>query len=208
MLGNTNQSNNKLLILKIRTQDAEKKKISPVFAVSQKNEDGKWAQTTEVKDVAGTLTKIETEKKEWEGQEYDVIKIFLQDDSVGETYLLDLRQNLLSRSIFNSLLSLSEFDGVSIGLYETKKDGETYAAVSVKRNGERVSWKYKLDELPKVKKVKVGKKEVVDSSEVDEFYIKELNSLGEVLASNKPAPVTKATVTVENEKGEEEDIPF
>lgn len=203
MLGNNNQSNNKLFILKIKTKDAEKKDIPPVFAISEKVDD-KWQQTKENKDVCGDLVKIETEKREWEGNEYDTIKVYLEDKEVQETYLLDLRQNLLSRNIFNTLLGLKDYSNVSISLYENKKGDKTYPAVSVKQAGARTEWKFKLEDLPKIKKVKVGKKEVTDSTELDQFFIEKLNELGEAL-KKQPAP---KTVEVEDENGNKQDIPF
>lgn len=175
MLGSNKSNNNKVYFLKITTKDKDKKNVAPHFAVSEKVGD-KWEVTKEVKDVSGNLTGVTIEKKIWEEQEYDVIKLALEDTETQETYVLDLRQNLLSRSIFNSFLNLKTFDNVEVGLY-TKKGEGAYPAVSVKQNGERVSWAYELDKLPKIEKVKVGKKEIVDSSELDEFYIEKLKEL-------------------------------
>lgn len=175
MLGSNKSNNNKVYFLKITTKDKDKKNVAPHFAVSEKVGD-KWEVTKEVKDVSGNLTGVTIEKKTWEDQEYDVIKLALEDTETQETYVLDLRQNLLSRSIFNSFLNLKTFDNIEVGLY-TKKGEGAYPAVSVKQNGERVSWAFELDKLPKIEKVKVGKKEVVDSTELDEFYLERLKEL-------------------------------
>lgn len=175
MLGSNKSNNNKVYFLKITTKDKDKKNVAPHFAVSEKVGD-KWEVTKEVKDVSGNLTGVTIEKKTWEDQEYDVIKLALEDTETQETYVLDLRQNLLSRSIFNSFLNLKTFDNIEVGLY-TKKGEGAYPAVSVKQNGERVSWAFELDKLPKIEKVKVGKKEVVDSTQLDEFYLERLKEL-------------------------------
>lgn len=175
MLGNDQQNNNKFMILKIRTQDAEKHPISPYFSVNTKVDD-KWAETNQVTKLAGTLNKVEISKAEWEGAEYDVVKLRFTDDQAGEDYLLDLRLNLLSRSIFNSLFSLETFGDISISLYQ-KRGEKAYPAVSVKQREERVDWKFKLDEQPKMEKVTVGKKVVVDATVLDEFYLANLEEL-------------------------------
>lgn len=205
-LGNNNTNNNKLLILKVVTKDAEKKQVPPHFSVSTKADDGKWTVTNQVKDISGDLVKVETEKKEWEGQEYDVIKVYLADDKLKETYLLDLRQNMLARNIYNSFAGLKSFENIEIGLYEKTKGEKTFPAVSIKQNGTRVDWKFKLEELPKLNKVKVGKKEIVDSAELDEFFIKELEELSARVSANKSE--TPKTVVVEDHNGDSSDIPF
>lgn len=189
MLG-SNKTNNKVYFLKITTKDKDKKSVAPHFAVSEKVGD-KWEVTKEVKDVSGNLTGVTIEKKTWEEQEYDVIKFALEDTDTQETYVLDLRQNLLARSIFNSFLNLKTFNNIEVGLY-TKKGEGSYPAVSVKQNGERVSWAYELDQLPKIEKVKVGKKEVVDSTELDEFFINKLKELGARVKNGPKAETPKA----------------
>ncbi len=209
-LGSTNQNTGKLYILKVLTKDVDKKEIPPVFAVSEKvtvEEDGKkvekWQKTSEVKDVSGTLTKVECSKREWEGQEYDVIKVTLTDYEKDESYLLDLRQNSVARNIYNSILSLKTFDNVSVGLYEKKGSGDNagkkFPAVSVKQGGNRTEWAFKLDELPEIKKVKVGKKVAIDSSELDEFYVKHLTEFGERLKNTKQAAPPKKEVKQQQE---------
>lgn len=190
MLGSNKSNNNKVYFLKVTTKDAEKKNVAPHFAVSEKVGD-KWEVTSQVKDVSGNLTGVTIEKKTWEEQEYDVIKLALEDPATQETYVLDLRQNLLARSIFNSFLNLKTFENIEVGLY-TKKGEGAYPAVSVKQNGERVSWAYELDQLPKIAKVKVGKKEVVDSTELDEFYIEKLKELAVRVKSGPSAPAESA----------------
>ena len=227
-LGNTNNNNNKLSILKIKTRDAEKHDIPPYFSVSEKNAEGKWTEVSQVKDLAADLVRVEVGEREFEGEPYNEIKLTFEDKNLQESYLLDLRMNLLSRNIFNSLFSLSSFENIELGLYQ-KRGEKTYPAVSVKQSGQRVDWKYKLDEQPKMNKVLVGKKTVVDSTELDEFYVEKLKELAArvkggtkseptVGTLQKKAPVTKAVksatpkvdleVTESAESESFDDVPF
>lgn len=181
-LGHDNQNNGKLYILKIRTQDEQKQSIPPIFDVLEKNENKKWDVTAHETQVAGNLTKIELEKRDnpkVEGEQYDVIKIYLNDNEKNETYLLDLRFNLLSRSLFNSLANLTDFSDLKISLYESKKGEKTYPAISLRQKDEMVRWKHTLDSLPDVEEIKDKKGNLVkrDYNDLNDFYLAELTEL-------------------------------
>lgn len=192
----TQKNSNKAYFLKIVTKDENKKQISPVFSVTEKVGD-KWEQTRTATEVTGNLVAVLLEKKEWEDNEYDVIKLSLQDAETDELFVLDLRFNLLSRSIINSFLGMKEYTNVSVSLYQ-KKDSN-YPAVSVKQNGERASWAFSIEELPKVEKVKVGKKEVVDSTELDEFLLGKLKELAERVKASLGKPATRGSASSDTE---------
>ena len=193
MLGNDNQNNNnKLLILKIATKDAEKKNIDPVFNISEKSaETGKWGVTGSVSSVSGDLTKIEIRDQEYLGEHYNTVSLFLNDQDTQETYLLDLRLNLLTRSLVNSLLGMKDFNDIKVSLYTNKKNG--YPAVSVRSHGELAHWLYNLDEVPAVDEIKDKKGNVVkrDYSDLDSFYVEKLRELAARLNSSE-APVKSA----------------
>lgn len=219
--GNSNQSSNKLFIAKIKTKENDKE-VAPFFQLTEKNDDGKWVDCDKTKSLSGDLVKIQFEKGEYKGNEYDVIKLTLRDNEVKEDYLLDLRLNLLSRGLYNSLLNLAgsdDFKGLSISVYETKKGEKTYPAVAVRQNDNLVKWRYSLDELPKVKRIQVkGKADVIDSSELDDFLLNGLKELAaEVNKNSKSAPKKDISQPVDDEDlppeviGEEEngeEIPF
>lgn len=207
MLGNKHRQNdNELIILKLKTADAEKRPVPVHFEISKKV-DGKWGAVGDTKDVSGDITKIELYTREWEGVETPLVKIFIEDAEAKETYLLDLRYNMLSRNLFNTLLSLTSFEGVSIGVYERKKEEKTFPAVSVKQDGKLVNWKYKIDELPKVETVRVGKKDITNFDNLNDFFIEELKKLSE-LVKGAPAPVAKKPAAPAPEPEEGEEIPF
>lgn len=211
MLGNSRQSENELIILKIRTTDDLKSPTPVHFEVSKKVGD-KWSAVAETKEVSGTITKVETYEREWEGVVTPLVKVYLEDAEAKESYLLDLRYNMLSRNLFNTLLSLESFDGVKIGVYERKKGDKTYPAVSVRQNDQLVNWKYKIEELPAIEKVQVGKKEITNFDNLNDFFIEELKGLGErVKGGQKAAPVTKtkrASQPSESPLSDDSEIPF
>lgn len=199
-LGNKqNNSNNKLLILKLKTADAEKKPVPVHFEITEKVDD-KWTVTGEDKDVSGTLTKIELYEREWEGVVTPLVKIFLEDSEAQECYLLDLRYNMLSRNLFNNLLSLQSFENLKISLYDRKKEDKTYPAVSVRQNDALVNWKFEIKDLPPVEKVKVGKKEVTNFDNLNDFFIAELTKLAEKVKGSEAPKAEKAEKTEKVEK--------
>ena len=82
MLGNNNQNNGKLFVMKVVTHDAEKKKLDhPTFEVREKNEENKWV-----------ITKNAPNPYKWSfrGSIYDFDKISHILPYVGD-YLIELR---------------------------------------------------------------------------------------------------------------------
>lgn len=214
---NTNSGNKKFFNFKIKTKesvDGKDVKVAPYFQVDTKVGEEYVVQPTKPKFVSGNLTRVKLGSYEYEGENIDTIQLYLED--AGEVYNVDLRFNLISRNIFNSLFNLDSFENLNFSLYENKTEKGVFPAVSIKQNDSRVDWKYKLDELPKIKKVKVGKKEAIDSSELDEFFLKHLEELvAKVDAAPKveSAPRDPETSTSDSSQvadGEEltEDIPF
>lgn len=216
MLGNNSQeSNSKLYILKPKTQDAERKPVKPYFEISEKVED-KWKVTGETTSVSGELTQIVLGEREWEGNKIPTVKVVLEDKEKKEFYWLDLRYNILTRSFFNSILSLDKFDDVKVNIYQNKpKEGQTksYANLSVRSHGEMVNWKYKLNELPPVEQVTVNKKVITDTTKIDEFFLKELSALAKKVKESKGKTKAKtepqtSTPEVESDANPEEDGKF
>lgn len=188
MLGNDQQNaQNKMYILKIKTTDAEKHKIEPCFQISEKNaETGKWAATGTTTSVSGDLTKLEIREQEYLGEKYNSISAYLKDNDTQEIYLLDLRLNLLSRSLCNSFLGLKDYTGLKISLYTNKKNG--YPAISLRSHGELTNWAFSLDSIPAAIEVQFKGKIQRDYTPVDEFYIEKLRELSARLASGESAP--------------------
>lgn len=194
---NNTQSNNKLFILKIRTQDAEKKVVPIHFEVFSKKDD-KWESVrSDVRDVSGSLTRLELGEKEFNGEKSPTVKLTLEDASQQESYMLDLRYSMITRSLFNALLSLKSFDNLKISVYQTKpksKDEKSYPQISLRQNDEKVSWKYKLEELPPVEKVTIGKKEITNFDKLNDFFVEKLRELTKSIrgkAKTQSSPTSK-----------------
>lgn len=203
---NNTQSNNKLFILKIRTQDAEKKVVPIHFEVFAKK-DEKWESIrSDVKDVSGSLTRLELGEKEFNGEKSPTVKLTLEDASQQESYMLDLRYSMITRSLFNSLLSLQSFDNLKVSVYQTKpksKDEKSYAQISLRQNDEKVSWKYKLEELPPVEKVTIGKKEITNFDKLNDFFVEKLRELTKSIRGKGKTQSSSVSKTQEDDVPQE-----
>jgi len=205
--GTSESAGKTFLNFKIVTQeniDGKKVKVDPYFSINSRGEDDKFhVHEDRPQFVTGNLTKLKLGSFQWEEQDVNTVELYLEDGD--EIYNVDLRYNLMSRNIFNSLLSLDSFSEIKLSLYTNKKG---YPAVGVEQGGTRADWKYKLEDLPAVKKVLVGKKEMPDSTELDEFYLGELQVLAEKLDSANPKGEQSETATQDDKFGGDEDIPF
>jgi hypothetical protein len=205
----------KLFVLRLKTKDAQGKNVAPYFDVLEKNGDNKYVSTSTTDYVSGKAVKLELKEKEWEGEKYKVANLFLSDNK--DLYLLDLRFNMLGRSLFNSLLSLTTYNNLSISVYNRKDktdDKKEYPAVSLRQNDELVNWKFGLDELPKPVSVTFKGKTMNDYSDVDEFFASRLEELAKLVNGATPTATAAATETVAATEGvktgnkAEDDVPF
>lgn len=175
-LGNNNQNSGTLYFLSIREKNKEKEKVAPHFVISARNADsGKFeAKEETVNRVSGDLTKVEVKDAEFEGKPYKKVLLSFVDRKLKETYIVDARINMLTCNLYNNLFNLTSFGDLEVALYRNKKG---FSAATLTQKGEKVGWKFEAADIPKVKKVKVGKKEVIDSDEHDEFFLTELEDL-------------------------------
>jgi hypothetical protein len=174
---NEKQNSGNLVVLKPVDRDAEKHDLAqPYFSVTRKV-DGKWVKDPETYSVvSGTLSKVDLEHSEYQGDINKSAKLYLKDGN--DTYLLDLRYSVATRSLFNNVLGLKTYDNVKISIYRNK-DG--YTAYFVQQNDEKSPWKYNKDDLPKVNKVRFQGKDRSDYSDLDEFYEQKLIELSKAL---------------------------
>jgi hypothetical protein len=225
-LGNTNRENSdhKLFILKIRTKILDKdtnKEIPCVPHVMQVLEktDGKWTAKDEtITSFSGNLAKIEFDTGEWEGSEYNIIKLKFIDDEAKEDYILDCRTSSDFRSLANSILALdpSNTSGLRINLYKTtsKVNGKDYSNVSLWQGETHIKGKYTWEEMPAVEKVKFKGKDMSDTSKLDDWTIEKLKDFaGKMMGQVKVTKTTKKEDSGGSYKNvspeiENEDIPF
>lgn len=209
-----------ILRVKNKTIDPESKKevaLTPnKFEIREKIND-KWTARPQLEtQVGGDLIKIEFDKGEWEGNEYDIVRMYLRDEDAKETYMLDLRLTNLSRQLMGCVLALETFENLSVSMYATtsKKDGKTYPNISLWQNDKMIKSRFKLDEIPAPEVIK-DKKGVVQKrifTEVDQFFLEHLKVFAEKVNGKTPKAVTAAPVATNDEPpagdGKDEDVPF
>ena len=176
-------SNYKLKALKIVNKIKDQKTQKDInlmpsgFQIKEKNSDGKWDNLPGIEyQVSGDLYKIVLDKGEYNGSEYDIIKLFMVDNDVKESYVLDMRMGIASRSIFNSIINLEDYNDISISFYKKEVDGKAYSNVAVRQKETLIKGKFLNKDLPEVEIVKNSKGEIVkrDYKEIDNFYLNHL----------------------------------
>ncbi len=218
-LGSTNvQSDNKLVILKIKTKtiDKETKKEIPaiphVFQVTEKV-DGKWVANDDyIYRFNGDLTKVDFDTGEWEGSTYDIIKLMFVDTDAKEQYLLDLRTGGNFRALANSILALDPANttGLSVSLYKTHSDktNKDYSNIALFQGpkgekGALVKGKYKWEEMPAVEKVAFKGKMNSDDTKVNAWMIEKLKEWAAQIGKKSkaiPSPAAQTEVGKPNDK--------
>jgi hypothetical protein len=179
---NNNNDDSKLFIFKIKITDENKKKLdAPIFEVREKSPQGQWIISGTENSFAGDLSRAEVKVGEFEGQPTYNISLYFKDKTANETYLLDLKLNMLTRGLLNSLLNVKEFEDIKISLYQGKNG---YPAVAIRAHGELVKWKYSLDEMPPVESVTFKGRKMNDYSQIDEFFIAKIKELGSKLSGS------------------------
>lgn len=209
---NKNQSNNKLIILKLSRKD--KDNGLTYFKITEKNSEGKWEESsnTSIRDVSGTVTKVEVKREEYKGKPYEKYLVYLQDDSAKETYLLDLRLNNTTRGLFNSLLNLETYENVVI---EYAENGKGFETLYVKQNGQNVDWKFSLDQQPKGEEIQVKSDDgtVLETKtsyhKLEKFYKEQIDILSKTVAASRSNKAREEEAKQESvESNTEDDVPF
>lgn len=205
-LGNngSGKSTGPLFILKVVDKDKDKKKVPPHFSITKKVNGKYEVQSETVNRVSGNLFKIDIKEQEWKGDKYNTISIYIKDGE--EAYIVDLRFNMPSRSLFNGLASLESYDGIAITVYENKTG---YTSFGLWQNDKMVKWKFKLDELPQPEAVTFKGKQMHDYSKVDDFFVNILKEIsGKLGGSQATTKVAPPAAGAPESGGLDEDVPF
>ena len=218
---NKNYDNKNAHFVNVVTKDAEDKDIKPYFSFRKKTGDKEYTEVAKDTSFSGTLAKVLTHEREYQGVKSPRVKIIFEDGD--DSYILDMSYTILSRSLFNSLLSLESMEELILQIYQTKPNdkGKVYPQMSL-RQGEKgvmIRWKYTREELPEIKKVKIKGKEMSDTEDVDNFFRDKLiekfdsgasHSAPSAPAASTKADTTKATKANKSTKAEldEETLPF
>lgn len=166
-MGLTNESkNNTFVKLKI-----DKDTDTPFFYRMEKKGEA-WVETDTYTKAEGFLKGIKVETYTWEGKEKLSMKITLQEANSDSSIIISAGFNNMTRSMLNAIAGCD-----AIGLIELKaakwgKGEKKYPCVFVQNNGQKTSWKYKIDEIPQVEQIKNKKGDVVsfDDTETNIFF--------------------------------------
>ena len=127
-------------------------------------------------NFSGSIVWAELSTYEYEGKPRDVFVLHMVDNE-WEKYKLSASFTQLSRSLLNNLCSMQNYNSIELSLYVKGtiwQDGKGYTnpRIAVKQNWQLVSWKYKMDEVPKAEAIKNSKWDIIanDYTAVDEFW--------------------------------------
>jgi hypothetical protein len=153
----------------------------------------------------GTLVGCKHKTYEHEGETIDQVELTFEDGE--ERYILRMGVSGFSTQILNSLASQEEFGSVRIAL--SRRNG--YPSAWIENKGEKCDWAYDYKEViaPLVKVTKVGKKDVVDSSERDEWLINTvIPKINEATATPEANVTTTGEEQTVESTEETTDLPF
>lgn len=198
-----------LVLLNTRAKDADGNPIKPHFTADRGiGPGGALVRDEQTYDnIGGDLFRAEVKQRQFtpkggkKPQTTTDWVLYLRDSEAG--YRLALGQNSTSRDLLNrfaSLIDSGDFAGLEIGYYRKKKDGRE--AFSLKQRGQRVEWKYNLDELPRPRDVVDAEtNEVIkrDYRQVDEFF----NDIVRQLAAALGQHPTNGGATQQQESNEQ-----
>lgn len=135
------------------------------FELTSKNPDGSKKVDGQENKLTGLLVSAKHRQDTYQGQVYDKIVLILNDPQAGkngESYYISVNSSTgIGRNIMNSLLSTDTFVApLSISLYNSKEGG--YPNVGMYLGGERLPWKYSIEEQSKY--ISTTKEKVKDAS--------------------------------------------
>lgn len=150
----------------------DKESDTPFFyRVESKNDT--WVETEACTGMKGQLTSINIKNYMWEGKEKQSMEFTLIHET-GIKMIVTIPFNNMSRSMLNSLAGCDSIGVLDFNATRWAKKGadKKYPTLFVTNNGQKVSWKYKMEELPPVESIKNKKGEVVsvDDSDANEFW--------------------------------------
>lgn len=197
----------KAFALKIKTKDLPK----PVFLVQERQGD-KFVDLPQTEDtVTGNLIGVEPKENMWQGKTIKSVTATITDND--QIYFITIPYSNLGRGLMNSLLALTSFNDVQIGLYQTKAKtdgGKTYPAVSVRQAGEIVRWKYSNDQLPAPDVTTFKGETLRDFSKLEAFLADKLKELNAVIKKSAPAPTKEVAAAQEAVPAadDKDEVPF
>ena len=162
------KTNSPTYYVKMLGTKKEDKDKPVIFAFSMKNQQtGDYEIREQSQDFEGTFTDLNVEEFEFEGKKKKVIKVVLHDGNFR--YVLSLGFSMLGRSAINSLASIKEMGGIlTLTCYRNSKTG--YPSLFLEYNGQRLEWKYSIDQLPKPKEVEFNGDVMKDYTAMNKLF--------------------------------------
>lgn len=187
----------------------------PVFEVSQKQGEELKVVDAGARFVQGNLIDIRNKEFKHNNKTIRSVSATFQDQSDGknEVYFVNIPHTYLGRNILNSLLALSSYENVQIGIYKSKgkpdpktgamRDGFHSSAVRQGSGGDLVYGKFKNEELPKIPKIPVGDEVLSDTKEITEFFTAQVNELSKRVKSASSAQANASSSSVSDTGAEQ-----
>lgn len=150
----------------------------PVFVLIEKNEaTGKWEVAATHNTFIGRLESIETKETEYNDKK-GMNVVTRWSDKEGDRYQIEVNFNtMICRSLLNNLASIDQFGQINMVVKKNKKG---YPSIYIKNDGDDVSWKYSMDEMPKPKEIKdpdTGEFVKWSRAEQNKFFLKVLEDI-------------------------------
>lgn len=206
----SNSDNKSITFYKLKLKDGDDK--TPFFG-RQKKEGDKWIIDQKFNEFSGHLEKMEMGSYEYKGDKVDIVKMFFGNpDGTNDQLEMNL-DNSITKSILNTFANEAMIGQVDMQVYTNKAD---YPAISMKIDGRKGDWKYKMDQFPEKEKNKKG---IVIDDEAYMNFMRQLakevmekvnlsspSSYGQKMAGNPAAQETVDSLQNRNEPAD--DLPF
>lgn len=193
-MGLSNSEQARTTYVKMFSKEPGTDNINAFFGMSEKVE-GKWQTTQRFDTVEGVLTGISVGEFTYQNDTKKTLKLVFSDNS-GERVQVESTFTFLTYNVINTLYGCKDLSKqIRIKLYVRRGEKDMPAAY-IECGGERASWAFEPSQLPKPQRVTVGKKEVIDDSEVVEFYERLVNEIASRIKSIKlpqSAPMEEQT---------------
>lgn len=189
--------NTKVFFVSIREKDQQKDLAQPFFEIKKKVDkeyvvvEG-GAIKDQVKYLGGDLVDLRNKVFKHEGKDIESVTATFVDKVKDEAYITTISHGYLGWNILNSFAALKTYNGIEIGLYQSKpKDGKpkgfNSAAVRQGAGGHLIYGKFKNEELPKIPKIQVGKDVHSDKTAMIAFWTAQVEELSKVIKAAAPA---------------------
>ncbi len=184
-MGLSNSERARTTYVKMYSKEPGTDNVNAFFGLSEKV-DGDWKLTQRFDTVTGMLESISVGEYVYKDEPKKTLKVVLTDDS-GERIQVESGFSMLAYNVINTLAGSDLSKEIKLRLYVNTKGETPRASVYIEIGGERASWKYSNDQLPKPITHTVGKKKVIDDTHVVEFYEDMVREVSEKLVIQKKA---------------------